>query len=213
MSACVYQLHQTQCVSVSIQSSFSPPYSTTLSPFNHLIFFLSITPSAIHEVMRVPVVYTKPVCVPLNSIFFHSITPSAIHECVCVPVTPNPVCVCLYSIFFLSITPSAIHECMAVPVTPNPVCVCLNSIFFPSPPHTLTSSPTSPVVRDIKERGRKLDQVLEQYTNLVKPAFEEFTLPVSHIHFQLFVVVLLWYCCCCVVVVLFLLHQLGETSL
>ena len=34
------------------------------------------------------------------------------------------------------------------------------------------------VVRDINERGRKLDQVLEQYANLVKPAFEEFTLPV-----------------------------------
>jgi uridine kinase len=34
------------------------------------------------------------------------------------------------------------------------------------------------VVRDIRERGRNLDQVLDQYTNLVKPAFEEFTLPV-----------------------------------
>ena len=34
------------------------------------------------------------------------------------------------------------------------------------------------VVRDIREKGRDLDQVLDQYTNLVKPAFEEFTLPV-----------------------------------
>lgn len=33
------------------------------------------------------------------------------------------------------------------------------------------------VVRDIKERGRELDQVLDQYINLVKPTFEEFTLP------------------------------------
>jgi uridine kinase len=33
------------------------------------------------------------------------------------------------------------------------------------------------VVRDIRERGRNLDQVLDQYTSLVKPAFEEFTLP------------------------------------
>ena len=35
------------------------------------------------------------------------------------------------------------------------------------------------VLRDINERGRKLDQVLNQYIDLVKPAFEEFTLPVS----------------------------------
>ena len=35
-----------------------------------------------------------------------------------------------------------------------------------------------PVIRDINERGRELDQILDQYTNLVKPAFEEFTLPV-----------------------------------
>jgi len=35
------------------------------------------------------------------------------------------------------------------------------------------------VVRDINERGRNLEQVLNQYTNVVKPAFEEFTLPVS----------------------------------
>ena len=35
------------------------------------------------------------------------------------------------------------------------------------------------VRRDTRERGRDLDMVLEQYTNLVKPAFEEFCLPVS----------------------------------
>ncbi|KAK2171671.1 hypothetical protein NP493_1043g00005 [Ridgeia piscesae] len=33
------------------------------------------------------------------------------------------------------------------------------------------------VVRDIEERGRDLDQILHQYTSLVKPAFEEFCLP------------------------------------
>jgi uridine kinase len=33
------------------------------------------------------------------------------------------------------------------------------------------------VLRDIKERGRDLDHVLVQYTNLVKPAFEEFCIP------------------------------------
>ncbi|XP_059484600.1 uridine-cytidine kinase-like isoform X2 [Neocloeon triangulifer] len=33
------------------------------------------------------------------------------------------------------------------------------------------------VLRDIKERGRDLDQVLNQYTMYVKPAFEEFCLP------------------------------------
>jgi len=33
------------------------------------------------------------------------------------------------------------------------------------------------VRRDTQERGRDLDTVLEQYTNLVKPAFEEFCLP------------------------------------
>ena len=34
------------------------------------------------------------------------------------------------------------------------------------------------VLRDIRERGRDLEQVLSQYTSLVKPAFEEFCLPV-----------------------------------
>eukprot|EP00092_Neocalanus_flemingeri_P015527 GFUD01016808.1.p1 GENE.GFUD01016808.1~~GFUD01016808.1.p1 ORF type:complete len:241 (-),score=64.79 GFUD01016808.1:119-841(-) len=33
------------------------------------------------------------------------------------------------------------------------------------------------VLRDIEERGRDLDQVLHQYTTLVKPAFEEFCIP------------------------------------
>lgn len=31
--------------------------------------------------------------------------------------------------------------------------------------------------RDINERGRDLDYVLNQYMNFVKPAFEEFCLP------------------------------------
>lgn len=35
------------------------------------------------------------------------------------------------------------------------------------------------VPRDINERGRDLDQVLNQYMNFVKPAFEEFCSPVS----------------------------------
>lgn len=35
-----------------------------------------------------------------------------------------------------------------------------------------------PVPRDINERGRDLEQVLNQYMNFVKPAFEEFCLPV-----------------------------------
>ena len=35
------------------------------------------------------------------------------------------------------------------------------------------------VEKDTRERGRSLDYVLKQYTDLVKPAFEEFTLPVS----------------------------------
>ncbi|XP_063613984.1 uridine-cytidine kinase 2-B-like [Penaeus indicus] len=33
------------------------------------------------------------------------------------------------------------------------------------------------VMRDTRERGRNLEHVLNQYTNLVKPAFEEFCLP------------------------------------
>ena len=35
-------------------------------------------------------------------------------------------------------------------------------------------------MRDIEDRGRDLEHVLHQYTTLVKPAFEEFCLPVSH---------------------------------
>uniref|UniRef100_A0A2C9LFD4 Phosphoribulokinase/uridine kinase domain-containing protein n=1 Tax=Biomphalaria glabrata TaxID=6526 RepID=A0A2C9LFD4_BIOGL len=33
------------------------------------------------------------------------------------------------------------------------------------------------LLRDIEERGRELDQILNQYMTLVKPAFEEFCLP------------------------------------
>jgi uridine kinase len=33
------------------------------------------------------------------------------------------------------------------------------------------------VLRDVKERGRSLEQVLDRYDTLVKPAFEDFTLP------------------------------------
>ncbi|GBN30355.1 Uridine-cytidine kinase 2, partial [Araneus ventricosus] len=33
------------------------------------------------------------------------------------------------------------------------------------------------VLRDTKERGRDLDQILTQYTTYVKPAFEDFCLP------------------------------------
>lgn len=35
------------------------------------------------------------------------------------------------------------------------------------------------VLRDISERGRDLESVLAQYITFVKPAFEEFCLPVS----------------------------------
>ena len=42
----------------------------------------------------------------------------------------------------------------------------------------LAMPPLPPVIRDSKERGRKLETILHQYTELVKPAFEEFTLPV-----------------------------------
>ena len=35
------------------------------------------------------------------------------------------------------------------------------------------------VARDVQERGRDLEHILNQYTTLVKPAFEEFCLPVS----------------------------------
>ena len=52
-----------------------------------------------------------------------------------------------------------------------PVLLCINSVKH----HILVSA----VLRDIRERGRDLEQVLTQYTILVKPAFEEFCLPVS----------------------------------
>ena len=35
------------------------------------------------------------------------------------------------------------------------------------------------VLRDMSDRGRDLDQILHQYANFVKPAFEEFCLPVK----------------------------------
>uniref|UniRef100_A0A0K2VBB4 uridine/cytidine kinase n=2 Tax=Lepeophtheirus salmonis TaxID=72036 RepID=A0A0K2VBB4_LEPSM len=37
------------------------------------------------------------------------------------------------------------------------------------------------VLRDTEERGRDLEQVLLQYTTLVKPAFEEFCLPTKKV--------------------------------
>lgn len=43
----------------------------------------------------------------------------------------------------------------------------------------LTLIPTLAVLRDISERGRDLEQILSQYITFVKPAFEEFCLPVS----------------------------------
>ena len=60
-----------------------------------------------------------------------------------------------------------------------PVLLCINSVKH----HILVSA----VLRDIRERGRDLEQVLTQYTILVKPAFEEFCLPVS-------LETMLWFC-------------------
>lgn len=37
------------------------------------------------------------------------------------------------------------------------------------------------VLRDVQERGRDLEFVLCQYTNFVKPAFEEFCLPTKKV--------------------------------
>ena len=37
------------------------------------------------------------------------------------------------------------------------------------------------VERDMKDRGRQLEQILHQYMTYVKPAFEEFCLPVSQL--------------------------------
>uniref|UniRef100_A0A3P8VWD2 uridine/cytidine kinase n=1 Tax=Cynoglossus semilaevis TaxID=244447 RepID=A0A3P8VWD2_CYNSE len=45
------------------------------------------------------------------------------------------------------------------------------------------------VLRDISERGRELEQVLTQYITFVKPAFEEFCLPVSNPAYQIFIIV------------------------
>lgn len=45
------------------------------------------------------------------------------------------------------------------------------------------------VLRDISERGRELEQVLAQYITFVKPAFEEFCLPVSEVR-----KLICWYC-------------------
>lgn len=39
------------------------------------------------------------------------------------------------------------------------------------------------VLRDVQERGRDLEFVLSQYTNFVKPAFEEFCLPTKKVSF------------------------------
>lgn len=41
----------------------------------------------------------------------------------------------------------------------------------------LINSPQFAVLRDVQERGRDLEFVLGQYTNFVKPAFEDFCLP------------------------------------
>lgn len=38
------------------------------------------------------------------------------------------------------------------------------------------------VTRDIVDRGRDIDQVLSHYMTFVKPAFEEFCLPVCNLH-------------------------------
>lgn len=50
---------------------------------------------------------------------------------------------------------------------------------YPSPPRHNTQGfyLSAPVLRDMK-RGRDLEQILTQYTTFVKPAFEEFCLPV-----------------------------------
>ena len=41
-----------------------------------------------------------------------------------------------------------------------------------------------PVERDMKDRGRQLEQILHQYMMYVKPAFEEFCLPVVTLAIQ-----------------------------
>ena len=47
-------------------------------------------------------------------------------------------------------------------------------------------------MRDIEDRGRDLEHVLHQYTTLVKPAFEEFCLPVSRWIYWNLIYRLLW---------------------
>lgn len=53
---------------------------------------------------------------------------------------------------------------------------CLNYYFEKV---TFPWSPSPLVLRDISERGRDLESILAQYITFVKPAFEEFCLPVS----------------------------------
>ena len=37
------------------------------------------------------------------------------------------------------------------------------------------------MVRDVEQLGRPLDQVITHYLEIVKPSFEQFTLPVQYI--------------------------------
>lgn len=59
---------------------------------------------------------------------------------------------------------------------------------YPSPPWDNSQSfyLPFPVLRDMK-RGRDLEQILTQYTTFVKPAFEEFCLPVQSLSLISFV--------------------------
>lgn len=41
------------------------------------------------------------------------------------------------------------------------------------------------VLRDINERGRTLESVIDQYTTFVKSSFEDFTLPVRNYKFKI----------------------------
>ena len=51
-------------------------------------------------------------------------------------------------------------------------------VYLTQPQYSFIFPPPCIVLRDTQEMGRDLDQVLNQYINFVKPAFEEFTLPV-----------------------------------
>lgn len=53
-----------------------------------------------------------------------------------------------------------------------------NKDFFPC---KFPGSHFLPVLRDISERGRDLESIITQYITFVKPACEEFCLPVSDI--------------------------------